>query len=69
MGRKNNLIFQLTVAHATASEREKEYKIFDGEPSFFNLSQKERKAFINQELIKVKEFLEREYLKSKELRP
>jgi len=69
MGRKNNLIFQLTVGHVNASEREKEYKIFDGEPSFFNLSKKERKDFINQELIKVKEFLDREYRKSKELRP
>lgn len=68
MGRKNNLIFQLTVAHANASEREKEYKIFDGEPSFFNLSKKERKDFINQEIIKVKEFLDREYRQSKRLR-
>lgn len=65
MGRKNNLIFQLTVAHANANEREKEYQIFDGEPSFFNLSKKERKDFINQELIKVKEFLDREYRHSK----
>lgn len=68
MGHKNNLIFQLTVTHADAGEGDKEYKIFDGEPSFFNLSNNERKDFIDEEIIKVKEFLTREYMQSKELR-
>ncbi len=68
MGHKNNLIFQLTVTPTNVGERDKEYKIFDGEPSFFDLSQKDRKDFLNQEIAKVKEFLDREYMHSKALR-
>ena len=45
--------------------REKEYKIFEGEPSFFKLSKKEKKDIIDGEIIKVKEFLDKEYIQYK----
>ena len=59
----NRLIFQLTVTPASPKRRKKEYKIFEGEPSFFELSKKEKKDFIDGEIIKVKEFLDKEYMK------
>lgn len=59
MGHKERLIFQLTLAQP--DKREKEYKIFEGEPSFFNLDQKDMQEFVNGEVVKVKEFLNREY--------
>lgn len=59
MGHKERLIFQLTLARP--DNRETEYKIFEGEPSFFKLAQKDKQAFVNSEIIKVKKFLDREY--------
>ncbi|MCP5104989.1 MAG: hypothetical protein GY950_16500 [bacterium] len=64
---KDKLIFTLTVAPANAGERDKEYTIFEGEPSFFNLPKEKRKDFINREIIKVKEFINREYRPPREL--
>jgi hypothetical protein len=61
MGHKERLIFQLTLAQP--DNREKEYKIFEGKPSFFNLDQKGKQDFINCEVTKVKRFLDREYRK------
>ncbi len=61
MKHKNRLIFRLTVTPASPDRRKKEYKIFEGEPSFFKLSHKEKKDFIDGEIIKVKEFLNKEY--------
>lgn len=58
---KKRLIFQLIVTPASPGRRKKDYKIFEGDPSFFKLSQKEKKDFINGEIIKVKEFLNMEY--------
>jgi hypothetical protein len=55
----------LTVTPASPERREKEYKIFEGEPSFFKLSHKEKKNFIDDEITKVKEFLDKEYLQYK----
>jgi hypothetical protein len=68
MVHKERLIFLLTVAPGSTERREKEYKIFDGEPSFFKLSKKEKKDFINGEIIKVKEFLDKEYRQDKRQR-
>ena len=61
MKEKNRLIFRLTVTPASQERRKKEYKIFEGEPSFFKLSHKEKKDFIDGEIIKVKEFLDKIY--------
>lgn len=68
MRQKNRIIFRLTVTPANAGEREREYKIFEGEPSFFNLSRKERRVFVEREIDRVKEFLDREYRRPGELR-
>lgn len=68
MRQKNRIIFRLTVTPANAGGREKEYKIYDGEPSFFNLSRKERKVFVENEISRVKDFLDREYRHPRELR-
>ena len=65
MAYKKRLIFSLTVAPASTDRREKEYKIFEGEPSFFKLSKKEKKDIIDGEIIKVKEFLDKEYIQYK----
>lgn len=65
MKHKDRLIFRLTVTPASPERREKEYKIFEGEPSFFKLSHKEKKNFIDDEITKVKEFLDKEYLQYK----
>jgi hypothetical protein len=68
MRQKDRIIFRLTVTPADAGGREKEYKIFEGEPSFFNLSRKERRMFVEREIIRVKEFLDQEYRRPRELR-
>ena len=65
MKHKDRLIFRLTVTPASPERREKEYKIFEGEPSFFKLSHKEKKNFIDDEITKVKEFLDKEYMQYK----
>jgi hypothetical protein len=68
MKQNDRIIFRLTVTPANAGGREKEYKIFDGDPSFFKLSRKERRVFVEREISRVKEFLDREYRHPKGLR-
>lgn len=50
------ILFQMTV-NVDAPEVDKQYTIFDGEPSFFTLSKTEKKAFLKKEELKIKQII------------
>jgi hypothetical protein len=61
MEKKNkNILFQLVIYNPDPKQ-EKKYTIFDKKPCFSNLSEKEKKHFIKNEIQKVKTLISKEY--------
>lgn len=56
MMKDKTILFQMTI-NIDAPNVEKQYTIFDGEPSFFTLSKIEKKAFLEQEELKIKQMI------------
>lgn len=56
MKTKKPILLRLTINQRN-SLAARQYTIFDIEPSFFTLSNKEKKDFINKEKLKIKELL------------
>lgn len=50
------ILFQMTI-NVDVPNVQKQYTIFDGEPSFFTLSKLEKKAFLKKEELKIKQII------------
>lgn len=58
MRNSKKILFDMTI-NVDTPDVEKQYTIFDSEPSFFSLSNLEKKAFIRREEQKIKQIISR----------
>ena len=56
MSNNKTILFQMTI-NVDAPDVEKQYTIFDGNPSFFTLSKIEKRAFLKEQESKIKQMI------------
>lgn len=56
MSKSNEILFQMTI-NVDAPDVDKQYTIFDGDPSFFTLSKIEKKMFLKEQELKIKQMI------------